>query len=208
MRRQAAIGPNPNAVFKCPDGYAGLYHPRRTLPRAGGYDDYECLGNPFSNKIILMDEVHNLVPLRRDPPQPTAHADACAAARHDQGCYQFRRRRLHSCRPATRSTVKVLKAILWPPPRPHGRGLPSYYMDTPSAVFPAVLPGGVPRRLPEATLRPVKLRNFAGRRPPDRGAADGRVPTAATARSMREGGQELMPPEPRADGPHSLKWSR
>ena len=51
-----------NAVFKCPDGYAGewMYRPGIWVDE-DGYDDYKSDGNPFSNKIILMDEVHNLV---------------------------------------------------------------------------------------------------------------------------------------------------
>ena len=56
----ASTGNFINAVFKCPDGYAGSY-PRK-LRRSGGYLDFENTNfNPFSNKIILMDEVHNLV---------------------------------------------------------------------------------------------------------------------------------------------------
>ena len=55
----ASCGARPNAVFKCPDGYAGSYPAK--LPRNGGYPDFPCGGNPFSNKIVLMDEVHNLV---------------------------------------------------------------------------------------------------------------------------------------------------
>ena len=52
-----------NAVFKCPDGYAGEWHFGKGADanKEHGYDEYESDGNPFSNKIILMDEVHNLV---------------------------------------------------------------------------------------------------------------------------------------------------
>lgn len=45
----ASCGARPNAVFKCPDGYAGSYP--EAVPRMGGYDDFICSGNPFSNKI-------------------------------------------------------------------------------------------------------------------------------------------------------------
>ena len=56
----ASTGHFLNAVFKCPDGYAGSY-PNK-LRRNGGYSDFcNSNHNPFSNKIILMDEVHNLV---------------------------------------------------------------------------------------------------------------------------------------------------
>ena len=51
----SSCGQRPNAVFKCPDGYAGSYPD--CLPRAGGYPDFECGHNPFSNKVVLMDEV-------------------------------------------------------------------------------------------------------------------------------------------------------
>ena len=44
------------AVFKCPDGYAGSYPER--VERQGGYEDFTCGHNPFSNKIVLLDEVH------------------------------------------------------------------------------------------------------------------------------------------------------
>ena len=60
----ASCGQHVNACFKCPDGYAGPFGSR--APRNGGYADFAPLPagrapNPFSNKIILMDEVHNLV---------------------------------------------------------------------------------------------------------------------------------------------------
>ena len=54
-----SCGVRPNAVFKCPDGYAGSY-PERLTP-LGGYADFKCTYNPFSNKVVLLDEVHNLV---------------------------------------------------------------------------------------------------------------------------------------------------
>ena len=50
----SSCGQRPNAVFKCPDGYAGSYPEK--LPRQGGYPDFECGHNPFSNKVVLMDE--------------------------------------------------------------------------------------------------------------------------------------------------------
>ena len=59
-----SCGEHINAIFRCPDGYAGSYNPNRRsgpLPRVGGYPEFPHTGNPFSNKVILMDEVHNLV---------------------------------------------------------------------------------------------------------------------------------------------------
>jgi hypothetical protein len=65
---RSSIGDSPNAIFKCPDGYTGSYSAYKCarhcnpednyrIPRDGGYDDWEYFdGNPFSNKIILMDE--------------------------------------------------------------------------------------------------------------------------------------------------------
>ena len=51
-----ACGHNINAVFRCPDGYPGFAG--RTMPRNGGYPEFSnASANPFSNKIILMDEV-------------------------------------------------------------------------------------------------------------------------------------------------------
>ena len=67
----ASCGEHPNAIFKCPDGYAGSYNPQRRsgpLPRSGGYSDFVHHGNPFSNKIVLMDEVRQLQ--RASPPPP------------------------------------------------------------------------------------------------------------------------------------------
>ena len=52
-----ACGHNPNAVFRCPDGYAG--HAGQRVARNGGYADFSNKSaNPYSNKIILMDEAH------------------------------------------------------------------------------------------------------------------------------------------------------
>ena len=52
-----------NPVFKCPDGYGGgwCYGPGQVFSTEDGYVEYESDGNPFSNKIVLMDEFHNLV---------------------------------------------------------------------------------------------------------------------------------------------------
>ena len=45
---------------RCPDGYSGSFPLK--LPRMGGYPEFENRqANPFSNKVVLMDEVHNLV---------------------------------------------------------------------------------------------------------------------------------------------------
>ena len=58
-----------SAIFKCPDGYNGGYprQAKRGIDSNGvldGYADFVDDGhrcNPFSNKIVLMDEVHNLI---------------------------------------------------------------------------------------------------------------------------------------------------
>ena len=72
-RRSFHCLPLPSTVHRaaapqCPDGYTGSYSAYKCarhcnpednyrIPRDGGYDDWEYFdGNPFSNKIILMDE--------------------------------------------------------------------------------------------------------------------------------------------------------
>ena len=59
-----------SAIFKCPDGYNGGYprQAKRGVDSSNGvldgyadFADDERRCNPFSNKIVLMDEVHNLV---------------------------------------------------------------------------------------------------------------------------------------------------
>ena len=75
-----SCGKHVNAVFKCPDGYAGEW-PRR-LQRDGGYADFsnpEC--NPLSNKIVLMDEVRRLHARSRARTRLPAGAHACTHAR-------------------------------------------------------------------------------------------------------------------------------
>ena len=92
----ASCGARPNAVFKCPDGYAGCYPEKlerqvstdpnpdpdpnpnsnpdpdpnpnpNSNPNQGGYEDFTCGHNPFSNKIVLLDEVHHLEHLYPQP---------------------------------------------------------------------------------------------------------------------------------------------
>jgi hypothetical protein len=69
-------------VLRCPDGYRGGFDPNEkgevnasaldalreaekdyelNSPEDYGYDDFQSKfdGNPFSNKIIIMDEVHD-----------------------------------------------------------------------------------------------------------------------------------------------------
>ena len=74
----SSCGARPNAVFKCPDGYAGSYP--ECLPRLGGYDDFACKGNPFSNKIVLMDEVGGMPCSPRSPRSP--HSPRQAASQY------------------------------------------------------------------------------------------------------------------------------
>lgn len=78
----ASCGQRPNAVFKCPDGYAGSYP--CNLPRYGGYPDFtNRAGNPFSNKIVLMDEVQS-PPCPPDPlpPVPTSQPGPSLPSQH------------------------------------------------------------------------------------------------------------------------------
>lgn len=159
----ASCGARPNAVFKCPDGYAGSYPER--LPRSGGYDDFSngaC--NPFSNKVVLMDEVHNLV-------RPSAEI-----LRNPRRMLMLQRLR-QLLRTAENSVIVGLsgtplcdvpaeaEALIGLIKGRRGKelsdeGFVSYYMDTPSSVFPRLTPAGLPRALPAASLRLVPLRNL------------------------------------------------
>jgi len=159
----ASCGARPNAVFKCPDGYSGSYPER--LPRNGGYDDFSngaC--NPFSNKIVLMDEVHNLV-------RPSAEI-----LRNPRRMLMLQRLR-QLLRTAENSVIVGLsgtplcdvpaeaEALMGLVKGRRGKelsdeGFVSYYMDTPPSVFPRLTPAGLPRALPAASLRLVPLRNL------------------------------------------------
>ncbi|KAL1523659.1 hypothetical protein AB1Y20_018594 [Prymnesium parvum] len=146
----ASCGARPNAVFKCPDGYAGSYP--EAVPRMGGYDDFICSGNPFSNKIVLMDEVHNLV------------CPSAEILRNPKRMLMLQRLR-QLLRTAENSVVIGLSGTpLSDQPGEtsallgliKGRrakdmsdeGFISYYMDTPLSVFPRLTPEGVLRSLP------------------------------------------------------------
>ena len=158
----ASCGARPNAVFKCPDGYAGCYPEK--LERQGGYADFACGHNPFSNKIVLLDEVHHLV-------RPSAEI-----LRNPRRMLMLQRLR-QLLRTAENSVViglsgtplcdvpseaAALRALL------KGRaareagdeGFVSYYMETPASVFPRLTPAGLPRALPQRCLRLVPLRNL------------------------------------------------
>lgn len=182
----SSCGQRPNAVFKCPDGYAGSYPER--VPPQGGYADFECGYNPFSNKVVLMDEVHNLV-------RPSMEI-----LRNEKRCLMLQRLR-HLLRTAENSVIIGLTGTpLCDVPaesaallnlikgRHHqslsDEGFVSYYMSTPPSVFPRVFPTGVLASLPPSSLRRVPLRNLPA--PPASTVGGRRRVGAAPAGNRRE----------------------
>ena len=161
----SAIGPNPNAVFKCPDGYSGSYRPTAKEPRFGGYTDYENLGNPFSNKVILMDEVQNLIRPSEEILRSKDRREMIERVR------EMLRRAQNSVIVGFTGTPlcdapKELEALISIIKGPNSgeknhEGFISYHMAAPATVFPQVFPHGVPRCVPSALVRKVSLRNFA-----------------------------------------------
>ena len=149
---RTACGDKVNALFKCPAGYNGNYATKkaelRGVDSSGepfGYPGYSNDGNPFSNKIVLMDEVHNLV-------RPSQQI-----LRNPKRMEMLRRLR-HMLRTATNSVIigltgtplcdnpeetAALKMII----KGRGNNTPcdgvvSFYDSTPASVFPQVLPAG------------------------------------------------------------------
>ena len=168
-----ACGENINALFKCPAGYNGNYATKkaelRGVDSSGepfGYPGYSNDGNPFSNKIVLMDEVHNLV-------RPSQQI-----LRNPKRMEMLRRLR-HMLRTATNSVIigltgtplcdnpeetAALKMIIKGRGNntPCDEGFVSFYDSTPASVFPQVLPAGVGNAaLPDSALRKIRMRNFA-----------------------------------------------
>ena len=132
-----------------------------------GYADFTNEGcNPFSNKIVLMDEVHNLV-------RPSAEI-----LRNEKRMLMLQRLR-QLLRTAENSTIigltgtplcdvpaeanallNLIKGRQAVQKQLGDEGFISYYMEAPPSVFPSVSPAGVPRALPMTTLRSVPLRNL------------------------------------------------
>lgn len=120
-----------------------------------------------SNKIVLMDEVQNLV-------QPSAEIQK-SAQRVEM--LQKLKRMLATAKNTVlvgftatplidgeNSPAERLLKVIRGPLRSgasSNEGFISYFMATPSAVFPAVFPPDVPAALPDEILRPVSLENFA-----------------------------------------------
>ena len=120
-----------------------------------------------SNKIVLMDEVQNLV-------QPSAEIQK-SAQRVEM--LQKLKRMLATAKNTVlvgftatplldgeNSPAERLLDVIRGPLRNgtlSNEGFIAYFMATPSAVFPAVTPSGVPAALPDEMLRKVSLQNFA-----------------------------------------------
>ena len=164
-----------NALFKCPDGYAGAY-PRKVKRGESkidgqrvpdGYTDFdteEHRHNPFSNKIILMDEVHNLVKpsdeILRNPRRLLLLRNVRQMLRTAQNSVVigFTGTPLSDSPSDAKSLLDIIKGP--GAAEMSHEGFISFYMDSPRSVFPTVYPLGVPRSLPEAMIRPVTLRNL------------------------------------------------
>ena len=167
----SSCGQRPNAVFKCPDGYAGSYPDK--VPPIGGYDDFDCGYNPFSNKIVLMDEVHNLVRPSMDILRNERRMLMLQRLRQllrtaeNSVVIGFTGTPLCDVQTESSALLNLIKG------RNHhalnDEGFVSYYMDTPSSVFPRVAPLGVLSQLPPTALRRVPMRNL----PPPAPAAGG-----------------------------------
>ena len=149
----------------CVDGYAGgwNYGPGETN-RADGYDGFVSDGNPFSNKIVLMDEIQNLL-------QPSAEIQkskqrvlmldrlkSMLATATNSVLVGFCATPLTGEHEQAKPLLDVIK----------GRGnetltdegFISYFMSTPSAVFPLVRPKGVPKTLPVDAVIEFPLMNL------------------------------------------------
>lgn len=161
-----------NAVFKCPDGYNGgwNYGAGDTKPEYG-YKEYTSDGNPFSNKIILMDEVHNLV-----NPSDDIAKDPRRLAMLDRLKYMLQTA-TNSVLVGFTATPLVEDSLVegkkqWTY-RPlldiikgdsnlnkSDEGFVSYFMGAPTPVFPEVIPVGVPENVPEELTHKFELRNW------------------------------------------------
>lgn len=140
-----------NAVFKCPDGYAGEwnYGPGKGKKDADseftdGYEEYLSDGNPFSNKIILMDEVHNLVkPSHAITKNPTRLLMLDMLKEMLRTCKNsvlvgFTATPLVDADGTARSLLDIIKGA--GNEKHTDEGYISYFMGSPSPAFPAVSP--------------------------------------------------------------------
>ena len=157
-----------NAVFKCPDGYAGDW----CFGSAGhensgrsedGYEEYQSDGNPFSNKIVLMDEFHNLI-----NPSPEIRKSPTRSL-----MLQMLREMLRTAKNSViigftgtplvgeDGTAKDLLDIIKGAGNEglSNEGYVSYFMGSPSPVFPIVVPPV--NAISEVLMRKVQLENLS-----------------------------------------------
>ena len=134
---------------------------------AYGYADYESDGNPFSNKIILMDEVHNLVNPSDDILKDARRVEmldrlklmlrtatnsvlvgftATPLVETDDGQWSYR------------PLLDIIKGD--DNANASDEGFVSYFMAAPSPVFPKVIPDGVPAKIPKKLIHKFELKNW------------------------------------------------
>ena len=134
-----------NAVFKCPDGYAGgwAFAPGDTNPE-DGYEEYKSDGNPFSNKVILMDEVHNLInpsiEVRKNPTRLLMLTMLKEMLRSCQNSVLvgFTATPLNSDDGTATELLNIIKGV--GNEHLNDEGFISYFMGSPSPAFPVVKP--------------------------------------------------------------------
>jgi hypothetical protein len=169
-----------NPVFKCPDGYAGEWcfgsagHEESKDGRQfedgydedsydDGYEEYQSDGNPFSNKVVLMDEFHNLI-----NPSPEIRKSPTRSL-----MLQMLREMLRTAKNSViigftgtplvgdDGSAKELLNIIKGEGNEHlsDEGFVSYFMGSPSPVFPIVVPPV--NAISPALLRTVKIENLS-----------------------------------------------
>lgn len=119
-----------------------LYEFRIRAEGSGSHDD-----NPYNDKVVLMDEFHNLSPLMLKP-EYKRYLEK----------FNFLKERLKSAQRATlvgltatpvrdseRDVKPLMDVIRGPgPPRTHDEGFVSYFGASPPSLFPKVEPEGAP----------------------------------------------------------------
>ena len=154
-----------NPVFKCPDGYGGgwCYGPGKTHSDEDGYEEYESDGNPLSNKIILMDEFHNLVTpspeIRKNPTRMLMLGMLKEMLRTAKNSVIVG----FTATPLVGAdgTAKELLDIIKGKGSEHltDEGFISYFMGSPFPLFPTVSPA--PNEITDDLLRKVRIENLS-----------------------------------------------
>lgn len=170
-----------NAVFKCPDGYGGGWMFNSAPPPEAdrytstdgtsvntgwledGYEEYQSDGNPFSNKIVLMDEFHNLVSpsqdIRKSPTRMLMLNMLKEMLRTAKNSVIVG----FTATPLVDKdgTAKELLDIIKGKGNEHlaDEGFISYFMGSPTPAFPIVVPP--PNSISDLLIRKVEIENFS-----------------------------------------------